>query len=340
MLNRALAFSVTLLIAGAATIVSATGAAADGSLCGHTACDTAEGHSSGGTVSVTVTGTGTSTGGSYTIPEQHLTTPPVCYYDFLMTGKEYAAVWGPGGSFTQLQHNLPEEDRFSPEPHYQDHKDDDEGGYWYPYCDVQRWTGTTDGYNAAWKQYYGTHDTVYVEADDTPPTDVEVPPEELARIAYKATTLPDGHIRWNPSRTDDGATFVGLDTWVWLDDPTTSVSVTATIPSGTSATVTATLDDMVVGADGARTTDCGGPGVAWTAGAEHTPCAITFDRSSANLPVKAGHDEPTATMTAVSTWRASWTSNRDPGTHDLANLTRTATAEVPVAEIQSVVSGS
>ena len=333
----AAALSLTLILSAASGANAADGPCRRG-------CPTDPGtthtdaNAGGGSLEVTVSGTGVRQGGgSYTVPGSTVHIAPTCFYRQFMTGKEYAAAWASNGQFTYTAHHLPPEDQFEPEPGYLDHKDDDEGHWWYPSCDAESWTGPEDKYAAYRDAYYDTHKTMYVEATERPPVADAVPPEKLAQVAFEATTIEPGTVHWNPTRKGDDATFVGLDTWVWLDDSPTHLEVTASIP-GLSATVTSTLEGLHLSADGADSDDCDGTGTPWSAGAT-TDCRLTFDRSSANQPVKAGHDEPTTTLTADAVWNAAWTStDGDGGTLD--DQTITSTAEVPVAEIQSVVNAA
>lgn len=63
-------------------------------------------------------------------------------------------------------------------------------------------------------------------------------------------------------------------------------------------------------------------------------------RSSANQPVKAGYSVPTATLTATASWTASWVSSLDATSTPLPTQTVTSNAEIPVAEIQALVTTS
>jgi hypothetical protein len=121
------------------------------------------------------------------------------------------------------------------------------------------------------------------------------------------------------------------------------VTVTAAVPAGPSAQVTATLKNLALTAPGADQASCADTiGVPWTKDAKKTTCSIQFFHSSANQPVKTGQALPTATLTATATWSASWTYSVDPNTHTpLPAQDLTTTAEIPVAEVQTIVtSGS
>ena len=80
-----------------------------------------------------------------------------------------------------------------------------------------------------------------------------------------------------------------------------------------------------------------GAGVVWSPEAGSSDCVVVFGRSTAGRPVKAGQSLPTATVTARASWTASWTSSLDADPRPLDVQTVDTTAEVPVAEIQTLV---
>ncbi|GGC03054.1 hypothetical protein GCM10010972_15090 [Cellulomonas carbonis] len=297
--------------------------------------------SGGGSITVQVSGTAVRGGGEQVeVPASSVRAHPVCWYGFVATGAEYASWWDEG-RFDELMRRLPEEDHFEPYPGYGEHRDDTEGGWWSPRCSSAHWPdGDWDGFFDYTNRYFDTHTAVYVVPGEVPPG-ADVPPEVLAEIAYEQMELPVGRLAWNPMRAGDGATVVGVDTWVWVEDALESVSVTASVSTGTWARVDASLAGLSVHAPGSDGAQCVGAGVAWSEGADPAgACRVWFDRSSANQPVKAGLSVPTATMTAEARWTASWVSSLDPTPRELTGQSVEASAEVPVAEIQSLVTAS
>ncbi|RHA40513.1 hypothetical protein, partial [Cellulomonas rhizosphaerae] len=121
----------------------------------------------------------------------------------------------------------------------------------------------------------------------------------------------------------------------------TAASVTASVYGGAVwARVDASFAHLSLSAPGATPSGCDDIGTPWSAGGTAT-CSIVFDRSSANQTVKAGHSVPTSTLTATSTWTAQWVSSANAAPQELPDPDPvTTTAEVPVAEVQSVVTGS
>jgi hypothetical protein len=208
----------------------------------------------------------------------------------------------------------------------------DTTGLWYgPECRF----GAPVDYES---EFRATHPPVYWwPADPVPASTEDVDPRVLAQIAYEFTDLPAGTVGWSPTIGGVAATIVNLDTWVWVAGAPTTVSVTASIPSGTWARVDAVLDWVELSAPGADPATCDEPGIAWTASATSTPCSIVFTRSSANQAVKDGQSFPTSTLTITAVWTASWVSSDNPTPTALPTQEIATTAEVPVAEIQTLV---
>lgn len=213
---------------------------------------------------------------------------------------------------------------------YQAHADNTEGHWYLPEC-------RADAPAEFKRAYYASHPVVFIEpGEPAPAEDAVVDPAVLARAAHEAMDLPEGVIRWNPSLQGSEATVVGMDTWVWVEDAPTAVSVRAEIP-GVWAQVDAVLSGLELSAPGADPVHCPDTGTQWTSGASSTSCSISFFRSTANQPVKAGQSQPTATLTATATWTASWTSSLNATPTVLPSQTLTTTAEIPVAEVQAIV---
>jgi len=287
-----------------------------------------------GAVAVTVVGTGvTVEGGSFPVARTQ-GVAPVRRYGPDLTGPEYYDVWN-GDDGTAMASGTLRDYAYQGllYPNFEAYKDEMTGRWYGPVC---RSDAPTD-YKLA---YWADHPAVYWWPDDSVPTSREdVDPRQLAQIAYDFTELPTGTIGWNPQRGGVGATIVNFDTWVWVVGAPASVSVRASIPSGTWAQVDAVLDHVELSAPGADPVTCDEPGVPWTAGATSTPCSIWFTHSSANQPVKDGQSVPTSTLTVTAVWTASWTSSEGPTPTALPTQEITTTAEVPVAEIQTLVTG-
>jgi hypothetical protein len=248
-----------------------------------------------------------------------------------MTGQEYYEYWKPGGVARESGTLSDYEYQGLLYPDYEAYATDTTG-YWYaPDCRFGAPVDYVQEYRAGHPPVYWTPGAV-VPAEQT-----DVDPRVLAQIAYEFTDLPAGTIGWNPKAGGVGATLVNLDTWVWVAGAPATVSVTASIPSGTWARVDAVLDRVELSAPGADPVTCAEPGIPWSQGATSTPCSIRFTHSSANQPVKAGQTLPTSTLTVTAVWTASWTSSANPTPTALPTQEITTTAEIPVAEIQTLV---
>ena len=155
----------------------------------------------------------------------------------------------------------------------------------------------------------------------------------LATAAWKAVKIPQPTIETNPKVGSQGATLVGMDTWVWATGNTPrSVTVTASAGS-TSATVTAASAGLQLSAPDGKPS-CQGFGVAWHSGMPEgsSPCTISFNRSSAHL----GGTTPLTVSVAYS---ATYTAT-DGSSGDLPAVTATNTVNLPVAEVQTLTTNN
>jgi len=284
-----------------------------------------------GSIEVTVTTSGSTVEGVAFSRSSVRSVPPVCWYGRGMTGQGYFEYWKAGGVARQSGTLDAYAAQGLLHPGYEAYATD-AAGHWYE--GTCRADATADQATA----YQASHPPLFVLASQpVPAPQADVAPAVLAQVAFEAMDLPHGVIRWNPTLEGSGATVVNTDTWVWVEGAPTTVSVTAQVPSGTWAQVDATLDHLDLTALGADPASCKDTGVAWTKGATSTSCSIVFSHSSANQPVKTGQTLPTATLTATGSWTATWFSSLDPARTALPAQDLTTTTEIPVAEIQSLV---
>jgi hypothetical protein len=135
----------------------------------------------------------------------------------------------------------------------------------------------------------------------------------------------------------DGFAFVQMPTIFWVDQGPGQwepVSATAAV-AGLSLTVTAAPELLVVTTGDGTTLECPGAPAAFTAGTDPATfdgCAHVYRHSSAT-----SSNGQTYPVTVAIVWHATWqASNGESG--DLGVLTTTsATRDLPVAEIQAVV---
>ncbi len=321
--------AVALLGGALGTDFQNPGGPADG---GGTSTPEVDASNEGGSVAVQIEVAGSTTGGRTFSSSSVRRVAPQCWYGPGMTGYEYYEYWKVGGPARESD-TL---DDFAAQgllnQGYEDHATDTEGRWWEPTCAFD-----TPGDVAI--NYYRTHPGVFVvPGDPPPPVEVRVPPEVLAQVAFEAMDLPRGTVQWNPRLPGSGATIINTDTWVWMDDAPVTASVTARVDGGQWARVDAQLAELTVSAPGADAVSCPDAGTPWSEGAGSTSCALTFFRSSANQPVKSGYTVPTSTMTVTARWTASWVSSAGGAPTQLPDQDMVTTAEVPVAEIQAIVS--
>ena len=279
---------------------------------------------------VVVSTTGATTDGAPFSSQTHVSVPRRCWYGPTMSGKTYYDYWttGPGSGGTLSQYAAQ--------------------GLLIPHFEVQAtettglWYQVTCASSVPTEEYLAdiaAHPGVYVmPGQPAPAVEEGIDPAVLAQAAVEHMQLPTGTIRWKIRSAGSGATVVNVDTWIWVQDAATRVEVTASVP-GVSSTVQATLASMALSARGADPDPLPDLGTAYTAEATATTCSILFTRSSAGQPVQAGQTQPTFTLTASATWAATWTSSLDPTPRDLGTQTVTTTAQIPVAEIEALVTG-
>jgi hypothetical protein len=179
--------------------------------------------------------------------------------------------------------------------------------------------------------YYRT----FNEGEAIPPPLVD--PEQLALAAREVMVIPEPEVDRNPKLASAGQpTLVGLPTWFWVIDdeavggPAGDREITATL-GDVWARVTAKtgglhLSSPAGGADctPARALVRYGNGVS-----EDSACTVQFERASVGLP----NGYPVA---ATTNWDATWVGS-DGTNGGLDALARAFTANVPVAEVQNIV---
>jgi hypothetical protein len=278
---------------------------------------------SGNTVTISVSGTFVgvgadgSPGGSTTV-----SLPTPCWYEQGFTGKEYAE-WVDSGEAARIWRQTGGEGPFEPHPGYQQYKDDDEGHWYGSVCSSETFEDLDDFFEFA-DEWFRTHESVYVEAGETPPIP-PIPGEVLLAAAMESITVPDPEFVWNPQERRGNGSVVNLDTWFWLDgDLPTEGSVTASAGPW-SATVELSLSNVEYYSADAGSVVCEDGGTEWTPAAGDSDCTLTFTRPS-----------HAATVEASARWDGTWSYNGAPqGAID--PLTSEWEFAFPVYEIGSTV---
>lgn len=259
--------------------------------------------------------------------------PVMCWMTQGPTGAQYATDWGQGGRFYEANGGSAGYAYIrTVYPDFQDYADTD--GHWYTsMCRSDAPPGTI-------VDYQRTHPPRYVETGQPPPpVDPQIDPEILMHAARDSMVLPTGTIHWNPRLQGSGATVVNIPTFVWIENSTTTVQVRAQIDgTDTWAQIDASLRNLTLSAeDAVQDTPCPDNGTPYTTGMTTSTCSITFVRSSAGRQSKNENGLPTTTLTATANWTATWTSSLAPTPQPLTIPPTTTTEEIPVAEIQTIV---
>ncbi len=176
---------------------------------------------------------------------------------------------------------------------------------------------------------------IFFVADGAAPVAL-IDPAILAQRALDQMQLATPNIRTAPQPPD--MTYVGLETWLWMD-PDQWETLELTVTAGaTSVTVTAAPDratwDLTTGS-----TTCASPGRAWVdgmSGDAQTDCSYTWDQTS-DGQVSDGFPV-SSTITYQADWSCSGACLTDAGTLGEVDGLPGAAA-IRVGERQSVVIG-
>jgi hypothetical protein len=170
-----------------------------------------------------------------------------------------------------------------------------------------------------------------------------VDPAELARAARDEMVIPVPETNRNPKIHAAGApTLVGLPTWFWVTNPvavgvgndrgTRRIRAEINAPQLIWAEVTAATGGLSLQSPAGSATCI--PARARTAYADGVPetrgCTVQFAKASVGYP--DGYP-----VTASTAWTATWDGSDGTQNEQLDGLTRTVTTQVPVAEVQNIV---
>lgn len=171
-------------------------------------------------------------------------------------------------------------------------------------------------------------------------------PRTMAEVAVEHIGIEPPALDWNPRmRAPGGGTLVNLPSWFWVTNPGPAVGgetgerrVVATAGSGdTTVRVTVVADPgglMITSPGGATTCSVEAARTSYSAGVDESEaCVLVFERAS------WAYADGFPTRASVR-WTVTWTGT-GPGTdgalHALPGITEAATAVVPVAESQALV---
>jgi hypothetical protein len=291
---------------------------------------------SGGTITITVSGTALKGGSPGQTVSRHVSVPSPCWMEPSFTGKEYYEfVTGTGkyadhGGMNWVNAHMGEE--LTAEPGYEKYKDDTTGHWWGGTCNSGNYDGSIKDFFTLADTFFKAHPFTYIPAGQPVPVP-PVPPEVLRDAAIAEMELPTPAIGWNPKVAGTNGTLVNLDTWVWLTDRRDKLFVRATantMGGETWAQVDVDLNGMTVEADGAETAVCDGPGVPYSqAASPAAACTIRFGKASATA---AG-----TTVTTQTTWHGTWTATgRGPAELPTQPVANPSVTQIRVDERQIV----
>ena len=286
-------------------------------------------------------GSGGDGGGVTSSSSGTVTVDPLCKYVHFMSPAELAAKGGAnahgatgnegGPLIVYTGRGLPD---------YEKHKNDSGGSWYVRSCKMLYLAPALGGSRVSEEEraedareiseFYANNpdEIIWVDPGASPPSP-RISAGRLARAAWKVVKIPAPTVQTNPKVGSQGATLVGMDTWVWATGETpTSVKATATA-GATSVTVTAGSSGLQLSAPDGKAS-CTGFGIAWHSGMPEgsSPCTISFNRSSAHL----GGTTPLSIKVAYS---ASY-SGSDGSSGTLPAITTTSTVNLPVAEVQTL----
>jgi hypothetical protein len=272
-------------------------------------------------ITVSVWG-GVSTGSPGSVGGREVTVSAPCWMSASRTGKAYYEYVISG---QMDRDNKAYGEHMTAETGWKTHKDDDKGHWYYGKC-------ADDQTAKVANDYYVDHGWQFYPAGTEPPPP-EVSPDLLRDIAFENLIPPPPELNWNPKLVGNQGTLVNLDTWLWLDNAPTILTVHARA-GGNEASVTATFHGMDINAHGERTLRCPGTGTPYSRGATAT-CALAFSRASSALGAA------TTPVTVTTRWTGTWEANGDP----MGALTTqpdpiSATVNIRVDEVQTLVTGA
>lgn len=168
---------------------------------------------------------------------------------------------------------------------------------------------------------------------ETLPTVPTVTPAQAGGIAVARLRLPTvaPGIGPSPDLNRWKMAAVGYPLWLWADGRTNVGPVSDSVV-GMTVTIDARVTRMTFSMGDGQTVECAGTGTRWTSsvepGQKSSTCGYTYTKAS--LPVGP------YTVRAVAYWAVRWTAGGQSG---VINVPVGATAQLPVGELQSVITG-
>lgn len=115
---------------------------------------------SGGTITVTVTGTGVRGGTAGSPARRTVSAPSPCWMSPGFTGKEYYD-WVQSGQAARTWYQTGGEGAFKPEPGYERYKDDDKGRWYGGACSSETFGDNLDAFFAYAEKWFAENGSVF-----------------------------------------------------------------------------------------------------------------------------------------------------------------------------------
>ena len=183
--------------------------------------------------SVTTAGSGGGDGGGVTSSSSsstEVTVNPVCYYKAGKTGAEQASQIDKNKAAAaerqKKQGNKPAKNGLrrpsytfksgNSYPDYESHRDDTQGRWYFRYCDMSFYDPKNpEDFKNERKAFFDANrdQNIWVPAGQQAPRPY-ISGTRLAKVAWEAVKIPAPTVETNPKVGSQGATLVGMDTWV------------------------------------------------------------------------------------------------------------------------------
>jgi hypothetical protein len=329
--RRTSIFMITLGLAAAGLAVPGPAAAAPGDPPGWQDTYDDEGGWGAQAGSVTITVSGSASGGIKS-PAGPIRGPkPYCRYVPYKTAEEIPREYGHGDdpNWNYEDAGLDPETGLPPDV---EERKGTPGRYWVPMCGDAEWLGTQAELDEYIADFFAANNIRWVGPADPLPEPPPVPASVLLAMAEEYLDPPEPAVTVNPV----ARSVVNIPTWVWADEATFGGIIVRAESGPNWAEITATAEGMKIVAEpatvAAQVGSCASGGTPYVRGrppgSQSTDCSVVFNRASVGAP----DGWP---LSVTSTWGAVGTTS-DGTVEQLQPVNPTTTVNIVVAEVQAV----
>lgn len=174
--------------------------------------------------------------------------------------------WSPGRSGRQMAESIEKGDydalvadgtmREDTDKHFEgwaDHKDDDKGRWWHATCSSAYFEGDYQDLLKLYEEFTSGGSVRFIPDGGEPPKP-PVPGVLIAQAVRRSLRVPSPSVDTNPVIGPNGATVVGVPTWVWATPATIRTATITATAGATTATVTITANGLSLSAPSSTTT--------------------------------------------------------------------------------------